>query len=151
MYAIDILHHYQMHNGKIIQYNGKIDRPKQPAKPGQIGQKSNILAAVAIPLPYAVDIHLQQDETDMAIWLGQGDFERIVSDLDSSIANAGIGASCSGDRIRLAAVGGSREDDDQEGEESISIHQFRGIYPCGNEKCGIAQGNRFMLEKYFWQ
>ena len=32
MYIIDISHHYLMHNGKIIQYNGKIDRPKQPAK-----------------------------------------------------------------------------------------------------------------------
>jgi 8-oxo-dGTP pyrophosphatase MutT (NUDIX family) len=80
------------------------------------------------------EVVLQEDETDLAVWLSSEDFRTILNHPLGNVGDHSLDAAA-------AAVRG--------GESRVSLEDLCGIYPRGGAGCGIAQGNLFMLEEYF--
>jgi NTP pyrophosphohydrolases including oxidative damage repair enzymes len=93
---------------------------------------------------------LQEDETDMAVWLDQEQFEMIVrreylpggherwTDVSVEVAVASTSTSNVDDCRNMSSR-----------SIQIPLDHLCGIYPRGDVCCGIAQGSRFMIEEFF--
>ena len=78
-------------------------------------------------------VELDEQETDLALWLSANDFARI---LDHPLGGVDIGSS---------SVVSSASSSDTRRE--VALEDLCGIYPRGDAIKGIAQGNLFMLEE----
>lgn len=79
------------------------------------------------------EVVLQEDETDLAVWLSSEDFRMILKHPLGNVGDHTLDSA--------AAIGG--------GESRVPLEDLCGIYPRGGAGCGIAQGNLFMLEEYY--
>jgi len=80
-----------------------------------------------------LDVVLQEDETDLAVWLSSEQFSRILERPLGGIGDYDVPSA--------AAIA--------ENDSFVPLEDLCGIYPRGDARCGIAQGHLFMLEELF--
>lgn len=85
---------------------------------------------------------LQEEEVDFAIWLTPEAARILIANPLGGIA---------GQFDVTSACSSSPSLENEGGIQSIDLDELAGIYPRGNDMCGIAQGSLFMLEELLRQ